>query len=310
MVQYLGRRVLQGMGSLVAVILLVFVAVRLTGDPAMLYLPLSASVEARQRFDELRGFNDPILVQMLRYLGGVLHGDFGESLRQGEPALRVVVEHYPNTLLLAGLGVLGALVLAVWLGALSGARPMSLLDRGVSAVSLSCASIPDFWLGLVLVFFVAVQARALPTSGVGSWQHWVLPVITIMARPFGLLTQVVRGAMVDAMASPYIATARSKGISETRIVFTHALRNAWIPVITVAGDLTVGLVNGAIIVESVFGIPGVGLLLINAIYQRDFAIVQAVVIVTGTTIIVLNLFIDLLYARMNPKIRFASQAVS
>jgi len=303
MIRYITQRALLGFATLIGVVLLVFVAVRLTGDPAMLYLPLDASQEARDHFSAQHGFDDPIPVQLLAYVAGILHGDFGVSLRRSEPALQVVLQHYPNTLLLAFLGLAGALVLAVVLGAASGAKPMSRLDRGTGVVSLACASIPDFWLALVLIFGLAVRGGLFPTSGTGGPEYWVLPVVTIMARPFGLLTQVVRGAMVDAMAAPYIATGRSKGLPERRVVFVHALRNAWLPIVTVAGDLAVSLVNGAIVVESVFGIPGVGRLLIDAVYQRDFAIVQAVIIVTGTTIILLNLAIDLLYARINPRIR-------
>ena len=310
MYTYVGRRVAQGAVSLVAVALLVFAAVRLTGDPALLYLPLNASAETRREFDQARGFNDPILVQLLHYLQGVGHGDFGLSLTQGVPALHVVLLHFPNTLLLAGLGVGCALVLSVTLGALCAARPMSALDRAISAVALSCASIPDFWLALVLVFVFAVRLEVVPTSGIGDWTHWILPVVTITARPFGQLSQVVRGAMVDAMASPYVATGRSKGISETRILFVHALRNAGLPIITIAGDTAVGFVNGAIIVETVFGIPGVGKLLIDSINNRDFAVVQADVIVTGTTIILLNILIDLLYLRVNPRIRVGSVEVA
>ncbi len=303
MIRYIGKRALLGVLSLFGVVLAVFVVVRLTGDPAMLYLPLDAPQEARDRFSEQHGFDQPIHVQLLNYLGGLLQGDFGASLRRSEPALEVVLRHYPNTLLLAALGLAGALALAALLGTLSGSRPMSRLDRGVSLVSLSCSSIPDFWLALVLIFTLSVRAGLFPTSGTGGPQYWVLPVLTIMARPFGLLTQVVRGALVDAMASPYVVTARSKGLPERMIVVRHGLRNAWLPIVTVAGDLAVGLVNGAIVVESVFGIPGGGRLLIDAVYQRDFAIVQAVIIVTGATIILLNLLIDLLYAWINPRIR-------
>jgi peptide/nickel transport system permease protein len=303
--RYIARRALLGLIALIGVSLLVFVAVRLTGDPAQLYLPLNASNEARKEFSHLRGFDQPIIVQLGSYLAGVLHGDLGQSLRLGRPALAVVLEHYPNTLLLAGLGMAGALLLAVLLGGLSGARPMSRLDRAVTVVSLACSSIPDFWMGLMLIFGLAIQGRLFPTSGADGPQYWVLPVITIMARPFGLLTQVVRGAMTDAMAAPYVATARSRGVGEPRVIFVHALRNAWLPIITVAGDLTVSLVNGAIIVETLFGIPGVGQLLIDSVNQRDFAVVQATVIVTGATIILLNLLIDVLYARVNPRIRLA-----
>lgn len=307
MFRYLSQRTVLGLVTLMGVVLLVFIAVRLTGDPAMLYLPLDASQEAREAFSQLHGFDQPIPVQLLDYIVGIFQGDFGESLRRSEPALEVVLRHYPYTLLLAALGMGIALILAVLLGAASGARPMSRLDRLVGMVSLTCASIPDFWLGLVLIFTFAVQAGILPTSGTGGPEYWVLPVLTIAARPFGLLTQVVRGAMVDATSAPYVSTARAKGIHEGRVVYRHALRNAWLPIVTVAGDLTVSLINGAIVVESVFGIPGVGLLLIDAVYQRDFAIVQAVIIVTGTTIILLNLFIDLLYARLNPRIRMEAK---
>lgn len=301
--RYLAKRVVQSVLTLGGVIVLVFIAVRLTGDPAVMYLPLDAPQELREQFSQSRGFNDPIPEQLARYVGGLAQGDFGESLRRGEPALDVVLRHYPYTLLLAAIAIGLASTLAIVAGTIGGSRPMSLVDRIVSLSSLLSASTPDFWLGLMLVYFVAIVAGLLPTSGTGGWQYWILPVATLMARPFGLLTQVVRGSMIEALSAPYVATARAKGVPEVRVRYVHALRNAVIPIITVVGDLVVGVINGAVVVESIFGIPGVGKLMIDSINQRDFAIVQAVVLVTGACIIGLNLAIDVLYMSANPRFR-------
>lgn len=210
--RYLAKRVVQSVLTLGGVIVLVFIAVRLTGDPAVMYLPLDAPQELREQFSQSRGFNDPIPEQLARYVGGLAQGDFGESLRRGEPALDVVLRHYPYTLLLAAIAIGLASTLAIVAGTIGGSRPMSLVDRIVSLSSLLSASTPDFWLGLMLVYFVAIVAGLLPTSGTGGWQYWILPVATLMARPFGLLTQVVRGSMIEALSAPYVATALSAKI--------------------------------------------------------------------------------------------------
>jgi peptide/nickel transport system permease protein len=300
---YLGRRTLHSAISLIGLIILVFVLVRLTGDPTNLYLPIDASLEARAAFSEKHGFGDPIIQQFGRFLIDLSRFDLGDSLRMARPALDVVLEAFPTTLMLAGLTMASALTLAIVVGALAAYRPGGPFDRIGSVLSLAGASAPDFWVAITGILVFAVALGWLPTSGTGTPWHWVMPLAVLLIRPFGLLVQVVRGAMITALSSAYVKTARAKGVRERSVIFVHALRNATLPVITVAGDQAVGIINGAVIVETVFGFPGVGKLMIDAITQRDFAVVQAAILVTALAIFLMNIAIDLAYAVLDPRIR-------
>jgi peptide/nickel transport system permease protein len=300
---YLGRRTLHSALSLVGLIVLVFVLVRLTGDPTNLYLPLDASLQARADFAEKHGFHDPLIVQFGRFLAGLAHLDMGDSLRKARPALDVVLEAFPTTLTLAGITMAMALTLAIVVGALAAYRPGGPFDRIGSVLSLAGASAPDFWVAITGILVFAVMLGWLPTSGTGTPWHWIMPLTVLLIRPFGLLVQVVRGAMIGALSSAYVKTARAKGVRERSVIFVHALRNATLPVITVAGDQAVGIINGAVIVETVFGFPGIGKLMIDAITQRDFAVVQAAILVTALAIFAMNILIDLAYGVLDPRIR-------
>lgn len=303
MAAYLSRRILHSLVALAGLIVLVFFLARLTGDPTNLYLPLDASQEARQEFTEKHGFNDPLLEQFGRFLGGLAQFDLGHSIRKDRSALEVVLEAFPTTLRLAAVAMTLAFGLAIIIGALAAYRPGGLFDRLSTLTSLAGASAPDFWIAIVAILLFAVTLGWLPTSGTGDIGHWIMPVGVLLIRPFGLLTQVVRGAMITALSSPYVKTARAKGVRERAVIFVHALRNAMLPIITVAGDLTASLINGAVIVETVFGWPGVGKLMIDAVIQRDFAIIQAAVLVTAVAIFILNIVIDLLYGLLDPRVR-------
>jgi peptide/nickel transport system permease protein len=289
--------------AMASLIVLVFFLSRLTGDPAMLYLPENATREAVRQFRELHGFDDPVFVQFLRYLGDLARLDFGYSIRRDMPAMEAVVQAYPWTLRLVGVTVLLAMLIAMTLGPLAAYRPGSPFDRVASVLSLAAASTPDFWIAIIGILIFAVDLGWLPTSGVGGPQYWVLPVAVLMFKITGTTTQVVRGSMISTLASPYIKAARAKGMQERRIVFIHALRNSVISAITVAGDQIRGLINGAVIVETVFGWPGIGKLMIEAITQRDFAVLQACVLATAAAIFLLNVLIDILYALLDPRIR-------
>ena len=304
MITFLRKRIVSSAIPLVVVVLGVFVLARLTGDPVNLYLPLSATAEQRAEFAAAHGFDQSILAQLWDYLGQVVRLDFGESLRTGQPAGEMVLTAYPATLQLAAATMLIAIVGAVLIGSLAAYRPNSLADRTSSFLSMTAASIPDFWFAIMGVLVFGVSLGVLPTSGVdGGFEVWVLPVATLLIRPFGVLVQVVRGAMVGALSAPYVKVARSKGASEKRVVFGHALRNATTPALTVAGDLTIGLVNGAVVVETIFGWPGIGKLMIDSILQRDFAVLQAAVLLTAVTIFVLNIVIDICYALIDARVR-------
>lgn len=299
---FLVRRLFFSIVALFGLLILVFLMARLTGDPAHLYLPDTATEAMREQFREVNGFNDPILVQLFRYIGNALQLDFGMSMRRNVPAMQAVLDAFPWTLKLAGMTVVLAMLVAMIVGPLAAYKPGSIFDRFASVLSLSAASMPDFWLAIMGILFFAVTLGILPTSGVGGPQYWILPVGVLMFRITGTTTQVVRGSMISSLASPYVKAAKAKGMSDIRILFVHALRNSVIAAVTVAGDQTRGLINGAVIVETVFGWPGVGKLMIDAISQRDFAVLQAAVLVTAAAIFLLNIVLDLIYALLDPRI--------
>jgi peptide/nickel transport system permease protein len=300
---YLTRRAVHSAIALLGLVIAVFFLARLTGDPTDLFLPLDASREERVEFARKHGYDRPATEQFVHFVGDVMEGNLGFSLRKQRPAMDLVFEAYPTTLKLAFVTLLIAIALAVAVGALAAYRPGGLFDRVGSTGSLIGASAPDFWVAITAILFFSVSLGWLPTSGTGGFLYWIMPVTVLALRPFGLLVQVVRGAMLDALASAYVKTARAKGVGESTVIFVHALRNACLAVVTVAGDLAVGMINGAVIVETVFGWPGVGKLMIDAVIQRDFAVVQASILVTATAIFFMNVLIDLLYVALDPRIR-------
>lgn len=299
----LRRRAVSSVIPLLVVVLGVFFLARLTGDPANLYLPLSATPEMRAEFAARNGFDEPLVTQFGDYLTQVAHLDFGESLRTAQPAGEAVLRAFPATLQLAGWTMLLAIVGAVVIGSLAAYRPNSVTDRVAGFLSSTAASVPDFWFAIMGVLVFAVTLGWLPTSGTSGAAAWVLPVATLLIRPFGVLVQVVRGAMVSALSAPYVKVARAKGARESRVVFGHALRNAAAPALTVAGDLAVGLVNGAVVVETIFGWPGIGKLMIDSVLQRDFAVLQAAVLLTALVIFALNILVDVCHALLDPRVR-------
>lgn len=301
-VEFLIKRLFFSFIALFGLLILVFISARFTGDPAYLYLPDTATEEMRAQFREVNGFNDPILVQLGHYLWDAVHLDFGMSMRRNIPAMEAVMEALPWTLRLAGVTVVLAMIIAMVIGPLAAYKPGSIFDRIASVLSLAAASTPDFWLAILGILVFAVYLGWLPTSGTGGFVYWVLPIAVLMFKITGTTTQVVRGSMISSLASPYVKAARSKGMPERRIIFIHALRNSVIAAVTVAGDQTRGLINGAVIVETVFGWPGVGKLMIDAIAQRDFAVVQASVLVTAAAIFLLNILLDMIYAALDPRI--------
>jgi peptide/nickel transport system permease protein len=303
MIPFLTRRAVHSAGALLGLLIAVFFLARLTGDPTDLFLPLDATIEERADFARKHGYDRPATEQFLHFLGDVTEGNLGFSLRKQRPAVEVVLEAYPTTLKLAAATLLIAISLAIVVGALAAYRPGGVFDRMGSTSALIGASAPEFWVAITAILFFSVSLQWLPTSGTGGFPFWVMPVAVLALRPFGLLVQVMRGAMMDALASAYVKTARAKGVSERSVIFVHALRNACLAVVTVAGDLAVGLINGAVIVETVFGWPGVGKLMIDAVIQRDFAVVQAAIMVTAVAIFLMNVLIDLLYVALDPRIR-------
>ncbi|NPD18801.1 ABC transporter permease [Alterinioella nitratireducens] len=296
-------RMAQSLISLIGLVVLVFFLVRLTGSPADLYLPDDASEAARQEYIRIHGLDRPMIVQFWEFFSGLFRLDLGESLRQARPAAQIVLEAYPTSLKLAGLTMLISVIGAVLLGVWAAVRPTGLLDRVISILSLASASAPNFWVALTLISVFAVWLRVVPTSGIGGWEYWILPITVLTLRPLGLLAQVVREAMIRALTAPYVRTAKSKGVPFRSVLFVHALRNASLPILTMAGNQAVGFINGSVVIESIFGFPGVGKLMIDAIQQRDFAVVQAGVVITAVVIFLMNILIDVAYALLDPRIR-------
>ncbi len=301
--KFIRQRAFASLISLLLLVVAVFFLSRLTGDPAALYLPVEASEEMRQQFREVHGLNDPVMVQFGRYVADLVQLDFGESIRKARPAFDVVIESFWWTLQLALITMALVTVAAIVLGSLAAFRAGGLFDRIATVISLIGASAPDFWVAIVGIVVFAVGLGWLPTSGVGTPLHWVLPIAVLFIRPFGLIVQVVRGSMITALSSAYVKTARAKGVKSQTIIFVHALRNAMLPVITVIGDQAAALLNGAVVIETIFGFPGVGKLMIDSILQRDFNVVLAAIMVTAIAIFLMNLLIDMAYSLLDPRIR-------
>ena len=303
MKKYLSKRILSSLLAVMGLFIMVFFLARLTGDPGHLYLPIDAPLEVRKEFSEKHGFNDPIYVQFIRFVGDLVNGDLGYSLRKERPAIDVVLEAIPITLSLAAIAMTIALFGAIIIGSLAAYRPNGVFDRVSRVVSLTAASAPDFWVAITAILVFSVSLRWLPTSGMGGFLYWIMPVSILVIRPLGLLVQVVRGSMITALSSDFVKTARAKGVKEKSVIFKHALRNGLLPVITVAGDQAAAIANGAVIVETIFGWPGIGKLMIDSILQRDFAVVQDSILITAIVILSINIIIDIAYATLDPRIR-------
>ena len=304
MTNFLIKRAVTSALSLFILVVLVFFLIRLTGDPASLFLPLDASEEAKEKFRDLNGLNDPILHQFFQYFSDLIRLDFGISLRRAEPAIDSVLRGFKWTLQLAAITMSLVASLAIIIGSIAAFRVGGFFDRIVTFFSLIGASAPDFWIAIVAIVLFSVGLGWLPTSGTGTIFHWVLPISVLFIRPFGLILQVVRGSMLNVLSAGYIKTARAKGVNDTVIVLVHGLRNSMLPVVTVIGDQAAGILNGAVIVETIFGFPGVGKLMIDSILQRDFAVVLASIIITAVAIFVMNILIDIIYAILDPRIRY------
>lgn len=298
------RRLLQSILVIVGVSVVVFVITRAIGDPARMMLPLEATDEQVEAFAQHMGFRDPLLVQFIDWARNALRGDFGDSLWQRRPAMELVLERMPATLLLCFTAIILALVASIPLGILAALRPRSWLDKFTTSISLIGVCIPDFWLGLMLMLLFAVSIHLFFTSGYGTPRHLVLPAVTLAARPWGRITQIVRTSMMDEMHKTYMVTARAKGLTEQKVIISHALKNASIPIVTLAAwELTRMLAGYTIVVETVFAWPGFGLLAMQAIEERDLTLIQADVFVVALIVVAMNITIDFIYAALDPRVR-------
>jgi peptide/nickel transport system permease protein len=301
LVSRLGQTLLVVFLSLTAV----FFLARLGGDPVLLFLPMDIQAKDLNEFRQRLGFNDPLPVQYGRFMAGAVRGDFGESLRYKQDALGLVLERLPATLRLGGAALLLTFCLAIPVGVISAMKRGSLLDYlGMGGAVLGQA-IPGFWLGLMLIYFFSVQLGWLPTGGTGGVIHYVMPVIVLAAFYAARIARLTRSSVLDILGEDYILTARAKGLAEMVVVAKHTLRNAAIPIVTLAGLETGQLLGGAVITETIFAWPGVGRLTVQALLNRDFPLVLAAVFVISLTYTLINLIVDLLYGCIDPRTRRA-----
>jgi peptide/nickel transport system permease protein len=303
---YILRRIAYAFFTLLGVVSILFFLLHLTGDPASLYVPARASPAQVALFRQAHGFNDPLPLQYVRFIGDALHGDFGTSLTFGRPALPLALGALPATLALAGVAILFAVVIGVPAGIIAAVRKGRATDTAVMTGALFGLSVPPFWLGLMLILLVGVHLKWLPVSGAGGVDHLILPALTIAAAMGGALARLLRSNLLEALNQDYVRTAQAMGLRHRSVVMRHALKNAMLPLITVFG-LQVGLIiTGVFVVEVVFAYPGMGQLTINAIEQRDFPLVEACVLVAGLGYVVLNLIVDITYKYLDPRIRLTS----
>jgi ABC-type dipeptide/oligopeptide/nickel transport system permease component len=303
MTTYLVTRAAQSLLAMCCVLALVFFMVRLTGDPSVVMLPQDASKEDVAQFRRAMGFDRPLAVQFGDFVRRAVVGDFGKSLQYRTSAWALIMERLPATLELAATAITFAIVVAVPLGILAATRPSSIWDALAQGVALLGQALPAYWVGLILIIVLSVQLNLLPVAGRSGWSSLVMPTITLAMGTLGRLTQLARGVMLETLGQDYIRTARAKGLAPRAVQYRHALKNAAIPLITLIGVNFGYMLGGAVLIESVFSYPGIGRLAAQAIFQRDFPLVQAVAFFASLVVIVVNLATDLVYGLVNPQVR-------
>ncbi len=304
MLPYLFKRLWHTVFVVIGISMISFFFIHLSGDPVMLMLPADASHQEIETLREQLGFNDPIPKQYLRFAWQAVRGDFGKSLYYKVPAMELILERLPASLELAMAAMLIALLVAVPIGIVSAVRRGSLLDMGSMLGALFGLSMPHFWLGIMLVLLFSVKLGWLPTSGRGTLAHLVMPSLALGMSLMAMFARLTRSVMLEVLSLDYIRTARSKGLREPVVVYKHAFKNALIPLVTVAGMQFGFLLGGTVIIETVFAWPGVGRLVVQAIFNRDYPLVQATVLVLSVIFVAVNFLVDMLYMVLDPQINY------
>ena len=298
-------RVFYALIVLFIVSIIVFALARISGNPVDVFLPFDATDEQQAALERDLGLDQPLPIQYLKFVGNALRGEFGNSIKwDGQSALGLVAQRFPATLQLAGIAMVISLLIAVPIGVLSAVKKDSIFDLIGKIIALGGQSLPPFWLGIVLIFIFAVQLDFFPTSGRGGGMNLILPAITLGWFQVAAMMRLVRSAMLEVLDTEYVKLARIKGIVEWKVIWKHALRNASIPPLTYFGIVAGQLMTGAVITESVFTWPGTGLLAVDAIRARDYPVVQTVVITFAGIYVLANLAVDILYAYLDPRIRY------
>ncbi|MGE6415245.1 ABC transporter permease [Planococcus kocurii] len=302
--KYLLVSLLKTIPVLFLITLIVFLLVRVTGDPVSLMLPETATEEQRDSLREALGLNEPLPVQYITYMTDVVQGDFGDSFRYNTDALNLILERLPATIELAVASMIIAVLISVPLGIWSAVKRNSFIDLFITGGAVLGKAMPSFWLGIMLILLLAVSIQVFPVSGRGTVWHLVLPAITLGTGIAAEMTRLIRSSMLEILGQDFIRTARSKGLGETIIVNKHAFRNALIPVVTIMALQTSTLIGGTLITETVFAWPGLGQLLVQSVNLRDMAVVQAATFIIAIFVILSNLIADLLYRYLDPRIKY------
>ena len=305
MQRYILIRLIQSVFTLIGVSIIVFSLARLSGNPLDVLLPDEADDETFERISELWGLNDPWYVQYFTFVKNASRGEFGPSFKwQGRTAMELVFLHLPATLQLAGFSILVSVLLAVPIGVMSAVKKGTLLDTVGKLVALLGQSLPSFWLAIVMIWIFAVKLGWFPTSGRGGFDHMILPGIALGWFSVASFMRLTRSSMLNVLDSEYIKLARIKGLPEWKVIWKHGLKNAAIPPLTVFGAIVVGQMTGSVTIETVFAWPGIGLLALQAVNARDYQVIQAVTMFISVLFIGMNLLIDILYAYIDPRVRF------
>lgn len=302
MLRYIGLRLLYVPLSIFIVVFATFFILRLTGDPIDLYLDINRTAEQEAALTRQLGLDQPIIVQLLVYLRNALTGDFGNSLQFGGPAIDAVLSRLGATIQLAGIGLVLSIIVGTTGGIVCAVYKDRIPDFVVSSLALVSQSMPSFWLGLLLIQFFVLELGWLPSSGTGDWTHYILPVMTVMSFVLPNFVVVTRASVIEVLDEQFTVTARSKGLSPLRILLAHVLPNALNPILSLTGLQIGRLIGGSIITETIFAWPGIGRLMVGAIFQRDVPVVIASVFVVSLVIIVTNVIIDLLLSITDPRI--------
>lgn len=302
--RYFFSKLIQSLLLLFGVLFLVFMMVRVTGDPAALMMSREASPEQMEAFREEMGFNDPVLVQFKRFMGGAIQGDFGNSLHFKTPALPLVLERLPATVQLASVGMLMAILIGIPIGLVGGFTPGSLMDSFGRLIALIGQSVPNFWLGLMMILYLGVRLGWFPTFGRDQWNSVIMPAFVLGLPVMGQLVRLTRSAVLEIRGEDFVRTAHSKGLEPRTIYIKHVLRNVAIPLISVIGVQFGYMLGGSIYIEAIFSWPGMGGLLEQSIGWRDFPLVQAIAVFTSLIVLMLNLLTDMAYSIIDPRIRY------
>ena len=303
MARYFAIRIGRAMITIALVVTFAFVVLRLSGDPALIIMGPEAPPEVIAAFRKAWGLDDPIWMQYFDYFGAIAKGELGRSMRDGRPAIALVLERVPATLTLTIPALLLKLAIGIPGGIFAALHRGSLIDRAVMIGAVAGFTVPSFVLGLVLVLVFAVQLGWLPSGGQETWRHAILPIVTLGIGGAAVLARFTRSAMLEVLGQPYIRTASAKGVSWRAVVLSHALPNAAIPTVTIIGFMVGTLIAGAVVVESVFSWPGVGRLLVVAVANRDLAVVQCILLLVAATMVTSNLVVDFLYGFLDPRLR-------